>query len=545
MRPFGNRQEPGIFTTMNRCVLKTATTAMVCLYLLAAGKFTWAQLPGAAGSSTFEPASRKPRLGPAPGAGENPLRGNPGAGDAVLETQLGTRGATLIPDATGPGQSRIAPESALPSALPIMAQPVRRGPIGEGSQFGTLSIPASEDDGPPNGLTLEQAIDRLVHSNTDLLSKSLEIPQAEADILTAGLRANPVLYTDVMCVPYGAFSKARPGGQTQYDLNITYPLDITGKRKARTLVASRARSVIEAQYQNAVREAIDELYTEFVDVLASRETMREARQAVADLQAEPEKRRDPEADPDQRLEVQRESAEIALADAEEQYQSDLRTLGSLLKMTPQEAESIELRASLKDAQETPILGEALMRLALVNRPDLMAYRLGMERAEADFQLALANRYPDLFVLAQPYTFQDNRPFNAKSAHSWGIGLGIPLPLFNRNQGNIHRAHLNVSQTAMELQALEERVIMEVRQAERLYSVTLAAVRRVERSLLPKAETEHNRVTKLYLAGKADELTFLSAEHDFDQIVLQYRDSLVRHRRAMLKLNSAVGQRILP
>ena len=44
---------------------------------------------------------------------------------------------------------------------------------------------------------------------------------------------------------------------------------------------------------------------------------------------------------------------------------------------------------------------------------------------------------------------------------------------------------------------------------------------------------------------ADELAFLTAERDYDQIVRQYRDALVRHRLAMLRLNTAVGSRIMP
>jgi cobalt-zinc-cadmium efflux system outer membrane protein len=126
-----------------------------------------------------------------------------------------------------------------------------------------------------------------------------------------------------------------------------------------------------------------------------------------------------------------------------------------------------------------------------------------------------------------------------------MGLAVPLPLFNRNQGNIERARLNVAQTNAELNALEDKVVYEVRQAERLYSVSRVAIQRIERSLLPKARQEHNRVERLYLAGKADELAFLTAERDYDSIVRQYRDALVRHRRAMLKLNTAVGVRILP
>ncbi len=406
-----------------------------------------------------------------------------------------------------------------------------------------------EDEGPPDGLTLDQAIERLIRQNLDLRSKAFEIPQADADILTAGLRANPILYSDVQCVPYGSFSRARPGGQTQYDLNVSYPLDITRKRQARTLVACRAKKVLQAQFQDATRVEIDNLYTEFVDVLAARETVRLARKSVDELEKEPEKPRGPArplpgAD-DQRLEIQRESAEIGLTEAEEDYKADLRTLGALLGMTVAQAERLELRGSLADSTPPPVLGEPLLRLAMASRPDLAAYRLGVQRAEADVGLAVANRYPDVYVLYQPYTFQDDSPLGLKSAHSWGAGVSVPLTIFNRNQGNIRRAKLNVSQTVTELSNLEQQIVFEVRQAERQYSVTRKAVERIERSLLPNARIEHDRAVKLYDQGKLDELTFLTAERDYDQVVRQYRDTLVRHRRAMLKLNTAVGLRILP
>jgi len=127
-----------------------------------------------------------------------------------------------------------------------------------------------------------------------------------------------------------------------------------------------------------------------------------------------------------------------LDEAEEQLRTDLRNLGALLRLSPAEAERLQLRGSLRDTAPPPSSLEALLRLALVSRPDVVAYRLGLNRAEADVKLALANRYPDLFLLYQPYTFQDDTPLERKSAHSWGLGLAVPLPVFNRNQGNIAR-----------------------------------------------------------------------------------------------------------
>jgi cobalt-zinc-cadmium efflux system outer membrane protein len=519
---------------------------LVAALLLIAPAVARAQGVGASRGEVERPGTGS-RLGPSPGSGANPLGSSPGAGEAVFEGPAGSRGPRVFTDPTALPQPGNTPEG--PTALPFgtTLRPIPRLPVSPTSPFGALALPAAGDDeGPPDGLTLDRAIARLLRDNLDLKSKSFEIPQADADILTAGLRANPILYSDVQCVPYGAFTRVRPGGQTQYDVNITYPLDVSGKRRARTLVACRAKWVLQAQYQDAVREEIDNLYTEFVDVLASRETVREAREAVTELEAEPAlPRGKTPPEEDQRLEVQRESAEIALTEAEELYRSDLRALGALLKLTPAEAERLQVRGSLHDPWPRPATGDPLLHLALASRPDLAAHRLGVRRAEADVGLALANRFPDLYLLYQPYTFQDDRYLNAKNATSWGVGLGVPLPLFNRNQGNVRRARLNVTQTQVELASVEDRVELEVRQAERLYSVTRAAVDRIERSLLPKARAEHDRVNKLYLAGKADELAFLTAEHDFDQVVRQYRDSLVRHRRAMLRLNTAVGVRVLP
>ena len=51
----------------------------------------------------------------------------------------------------------------------------------------------------------------------------------------------------------------------QFDTNITYPLDISQKRQARTVVATRAEKVLEALYQDAVRQRIDDVYGAFVD----------------------------------------------------------------------------------------------------------------------------------------------------------------------------------------------------------------------------------------------------------------------------------------
>jgi cobalt-zinc-cadmium efflux system outer membrane protein len=431
-------------------------------------------------------------------------------------------------------------------------------PITEAPLYGPLALPrgtgtgpAAEDEGPPDGLTLDMAIERLVRENLSLRSRFLEIPKAQADVLTAGLRANPIFFADAQQVPYGNFSNRRPGGQTQYDVNITHPLDVNHKRRVRTDVACRARRVLEAQYQDAVRIEIDNLYTAFVDLLAARETLRYARTSAAGLadvvnttRALLRNETITEADYDQ-VANQLEAAEVGLSDAEEAYSDAKRTLGGMLNIPPDRAEALEVRGTIHDRYPPPPASDALIPEAVAVRPDLTAFRLGITLAESNVRLAEVNRFADLYLLYQPYTFQNDAPFHEKSAHSWALGMTVPLPVYNRNQGNIERARITVAQVKLDLADRERQAALEVRKAAREYEITRAAVARVERTLLPSARRVFDTTIVQFKEGDVDALAYLNAQRAYNDIVRQYRDTVVRHRRSMLRLNTVVGERLLP
>src|SRR5438445_650522 len=118
-----------------------------------------------------------------------------------------------------------------------------------------------------NGITFDDAITRMLVENIELMAFFHEIPQAEADLVTAGLRNNPLLYADSQFIPYGANNAAkRPIGPTQYDVAMILPIDVSGKRRERVRVACAARSVVQAQYQDAVRRQIANVGHAFVDL---------------------------------------------------------------------------------------------------------------------------------------------------------------------------------------------------------------------------------------------------------------------------------------
>jgi cobalt-zinc-cadmium efflux system outer membrane protein len=431
---------------------------------------------------------------------------------------------------------------AAPRPLPITTLPV----------YGPLALPsANEEEGPRDGLTLDEAIERLVRDNLDLRSKFFELPQAKADVLTAGLRANPIFYADGQLIPYGRYARARPGGPPQYDVNISQPFDLSRKRQARTVAAERAVSVLEAQFQNAVRAQIDNLYTTYVDVLAARETVRFAQASVEGLDrvlkvSETLFKKANVTRPEVgRFRIQKQAADFGLREARDALLRRKLSLAALLNIPPDQAEALELRGTIADLAPAPSSIDELVRLALDVRPDLVAQRLSIQQATANVQLAKANRFADVYVLYQPYTFQDNSPFGTKSSTSWALGVTVPVPIYDRNQGNLLRAGLNVTQTEVGSIAMERAIAQEVIRAEREYDVSRAAVAHFERNLLPFARQMLDDAFRLFTKGEGDALSYSLAQRDYNDAIRQYRDALVRHRRSMLALNTAVGRRVLP
>ena len=525
------------------CVWGLAAIAIMAL----GGSRSLAQGPTIDAPDLPSPGSGGSLLGQSPGSGGGRLGTSPGTSDSILGGRPGATTPRNVPTSistpgVAPGGNptilqRITPTpDLLPTPLPAA---------------GPLAIPVGEEDpGPADGLTLDMAIDRLVREGLDLRGKFLEIPQAQADILTASLRANPIFYADSQLIPYGSYTAKRPGGQTQYDVNISYPLDLSGKRKARINSAGRAKKVLEAQYQDAVRLSIDNVYSAYVDVLQARRVivfaeaglkgLEGALRSTTDLKNRGEKK---EADV-RRIKIQRDLAAQQVLEGQEAYRKSQATLATLLNFPPDQTESLVLSGTIRMPGVTPPPLETLIQIALSCRPDLVAYRLGVERARSDVKLQMANRFSDVYVLYQPYTFQDNTPQGLKSPTSWALGVTVPLPVYNRNQGNIQRAKINVEQTQVELASIERLAINEVQVAEREYHLARAAIDRLERDVLPDSKVLLDEAERLY-PSEYSVTDYLGAQREYNDNARLYLDGLVRLRRSLLELNTAVGQRIVP
>jgi outer membrane protein, heavy metal efflux system len=499
--------------------------------------------------------------------GGSALRSPPGQSGAV---DIGGAGRieSVIPVGPGPSYPRVPrgitqppePFGLEPSLgietltpLPETVQPV---PLG-----GRFGRPAELLPETAHGMTIDEAIEQLLKSNLELRAQEMEVAKARADVLTAGLRGNPLIYTDASLVPYGNFTDSA-GGPTQYDANVTLPLDINNKRQRRIAVATQAQRVTEALFQDAVRLQIDNLYTAWADVLAARATVRFLQSGIESLQAQKQatealvRRGSLSRSEVNNVEILIDSTDLTLLEARETYDDAMRTLAALIEIPPAEAETFPIRGRLRvddiDLRLPPV--EDLIARAQACRPDLMAFRLGVNRARSEVQLARANRFDDAFLLYQPMTAQEGLKPGDRAAYSWAMGVTVPLPVFNRNQGNIARAEHTVAQTRTQLASLERQVMLEVQRAEAAFQVTRATIRRIEEEILPAAR-ENLELALRAAADTTDEdndddeqedtIALLEAQRAYGDISRQYLEALVRHRRSMFRINTSVGQRVLP
>jgi outer membrane protein, heavy metal efflux system len=107
-------------------------------------------------------------------------------------------------------------------------------------------------------LTIAAAIDEAVQHNLSLLAVRSSLTIADAQMVSARLRPNPVasVSADHLDLLGTGFDEANNGGPPEIAVRVDVPLERGGKREARIAVATAVRSEAEAQFADAVRSPV-------------------------------------------------------------------------------------------------------------------------------------------------------------------------------------------------------------------------------------------------------------------------------------------------
>jgi cobalt-zinc-cadmium efflux system outer membrane protein len=168
--------------------------------------------------------------------------------------------------------------------------------------------------------------------------------------------------------------------------------------------------------------------------------------------------------------------------------------------------------------------EALNQL-LANSPQVAAAQAGVARARAAVNRECAGRTPNVNV--QAGVQYDNATRDAIA----GLQVGVPLPVFNRNQGNIRKAESEL--TAAQQEVTRVRLVLQQRLAVvfEQYATAQHQVEKYRHDILPNAEETLKLVSEGYRQGEFDYLMLLTAQQTYFQMNLAYLDAQREFRLA--------------
>jgi len=414
-----------------------------------------------------------------------------------------------------------------------------------------LVLYASASSVVAQSITIEQAIDEAVQHNLSLLAARSSLTIADAQMITARLRPNPVAsfsadHLDLLGTGFNAENNAGP---TEIAWRVDLPIERAGKRDARIALAAAVKTQAEAQFADAVRTLRQDVTLAWVDVAAAQATralvadtlrtyeelsrVNRARVTAGSI-APFEAARSEVAMLQFRATVVRADLDLATATAK------LRVLIGRSPGDPlQLAEPLAVPGSTgTDRQaEDPAAIEAL---AMQSRPDLRALELAQARTSADLRLQEALGHVDYVVGAEVRRQQGI----AGQGNSLGFFFSAPLPLLNRNQGEIARAGAEGQQAERQIAARRAQIAADVRSALHEYVTTRDLVASIERDLLSPATHARDTAAYTYKAGGATLLELLDAQRAFNDTMQTYVESQASLRRAIARLNAAVGTEVL-
>jgi len=188
---------------------------------------------------------------------------------------------------------------------------------------------------------------------------------------------------------------------------------------------------------------------------------------------------------------------------------------------------------------TSISRDALRDRALASRPDVLALRRDEARSAADLRLQIAEGKVDYTLSGEVHHQHQPGPPDA-SGFLYGVYASVPLPIFNRNQGEVARARQEGLQITARLRALEADVAQEVDAAFESYGAARDVVQTIEAQMLSQAGDVRRTTEYAYRRGEMSFVEFLDAVRTFNETMRTYNEARAEYARSLYTLDSIGG-----
>ena len=378
------------------------------------------------------------------------------------------------------------------------------------------------------GVTLGEAVGRALRFSPAVQAAQIEIDARRAENMQAGLRPNPGLAGEVQNVGQD---------EQQATLELSQLIELGGKRLKRIRAAELEVGVAAWDYEAARLRVASNTAQAFVDVLACQSRI----DVLTDLVAVSKKLAGAAAERVQAgganpVEAKRAQIEIARAKGE------LSAENALVKVAKQRlannwgSENADFgwaEGQLTSTNHLPSPGE--LSVHLDSNPDVARWATEMTRRKALVNLARANAVPDLTIGAGVSRLESGDETGAI------LNLSVPIPLRNRNQGNIAAAETRIFKGHRE--SLSAKIDVRAVFLEAYGRLVAAAekLEALEKEVLPAAQEVYEATSTGYAEGKFALLNVLDAQRTLFATRLEIINVRADFQKAKVQIEALIGR----
>ncbi|MDO8446139.1 MAG: TolC family protein [Deltaproteobacteria bacterium] len=396
------------------------------------------------------------------------------------------------------------------------------------------TVGIKEPEGP---IALADAVALSLVNNPELAAFSLEKRAADARIIQSRLIPNPELSAVVENI--GGAKEVTGGVQTT--IQLSQLIELGGKRSARTRAAQISQDLAEKDYDKKRIEVLSEVSRAFIRTLSAQRHLVLAEE-MAGLARQVVKTVSDRVLAGKVSPVEETKAKVALSSVmveQERARLELESTRKRLSST-WGSTSPRFETAVGDIEDriAPLPPFEQLTAHLSNNPDVVRSEAEISQRKAVIDLERSKVVQDISVNA------GYRRFTDYDENSVIVGVTIPLPIFNRNQGGVLESRLLLSKAEEERRAAEVKAATLLAEAFNSLSIAYVEVTTLKENSLPGAQSAYDATMEGYRMGKFGYLDVLDAQRTLFDVKLQYIKALTGYHLAVADVEQLIGETVI-
>ena len=389
-------------------------------------------------------------------------------------------------------------------------------------------------------LSLTECLKQSALNNLSYRAQGYDINAAQADQLSATLRPNLYLNNQNLFITNSKNFVERGSPllvkNAQIWLQLTKVMRISGERGKRLAVTDAAVVMNRKNLEESKRQLYYVTSNQWLDIwfsLSSIDLLKKARHNVDTLIRVNQLRLKNQVitvSENLRTEILAAQYQLQIQDLQQQYFGQIEQLRTYMGSTA-DSLSINQEDSFTPVTINQITLDSLEAFAFENRTDLQTARSQKEMYEANIKLQKSLALPPI---------EAGVIYNPQNGIGYaGTYLTIPIPVLNKNQGEIQKSHVQKDQADVTIEAIKAQIRAEVRGAFEAYRVKKINLD-LSTQIISKSEKVLSTVQYSYLRGGTSIIDYLDAQRTWFSTQQMYFDVLYKYRKSYVDLIYTTG-----